>query len=434
MRIITITSLIILLCGFTSYAQQWQSFTSETSGLPSNQVFSIDFDEFGTMWFGTDSGVTAYDGFSWYTYTVSNGLADHQVNDFIITSGPELWLATGNGISTMRVPAFDAVLIAIPFRVENTKLLSNKINALTIDSGNLLWFGTDSGVTVFTGREWISTSKQGVVLRHDVMAMDVSPDDLVYCGTEGGGIARLKLSNLDVITGASTIERPWAPMPIDSVYAIYIGKDSLQWFGTSQGLFQHRGINSKKNWKLFTLAHGLPHRHVQAIIEDARGKIWVGTRGGVACIQKDLSAHVNYSIADGLVNNDVRDVVADADSSIWFATAGGVSRFAPKTNVVKAPESKIAPCFGQIAIYPNPFNICTSIEFRLIQSAYMKIAIYNLSGQQIRTLLNGFVNGGMHVVHWDGRDHRNGVVSTGVYVARFMSGTQLIHKKLLVLK
>jgi ligand-binding sensor domain-containing protein len=386
------------------------------------------------MWFATDSGITAYDGSAWYTYAESDCLADNQVNDFIITSGPELWLATNNGISAMGVPSFDAITMSLPFRVDNTELFSNKINTLTIDPGNALWFGTDSGVTVFSGSEWISTNKQRVVLSNDVVAMDDSPDELVYCGTEGGGVARLKISNLDVITGASTIERPWAPIPIDSVYAIYIGADSLQWFGTTQGLFQHIGIDSKINWKGFMPADGLPHRHVQAITEDATGKIWVGTPSGVSCIEKDLSSRLNYSMSDGLVHNNVRDIVVATDGSIWFATAGGVSKFSSSASPVEVINPTIARRFDRIAIYPNPFNICTSIEFRLMHPAYAEITIYNLSGQCVRTLWQGLVDGTMHVVHWDGLNDQNCVVSTGVYLARFVSGTQIINKKMLVIK
>ncbi|UCE05359.1 MAG: T9SS type A sorting domain-containing protein, partial [bacterium] len=260
------------------------------------------------------------------------------------------------------------------------------------------------------------------------------PDELVYCGTEGGGVARLKISNLDVITGASTIERPWAPIPIDSVYAIYIGTDSLQWFGTTQGLFQHIGIDSKINWKRFTLTEGLPHPRVQTITEDATGKIWAGTPDGVSCIEKNLSSCLNYSMADGLVHNNVRDIVEDTDGSLWFATAGGVSKFPSTTSFVKMINTTIARCFEQISIYPNPFNICTSLEFKLVHPAYTEISIYNLSGQRVRKLWQGHATDGVHVVQWDGRNDQNCVVSTAVYLARFVSGTEIINKKVLVIK
>ena len=434
MKRLIVISLTIFLIRVNSFAQQWESFTTQNSGLPSNNVFSIDVDEFGTLWFGTDRGISAYDGFTWYTYTKSDCLADNQVNDFIITSGPELWLATNNGISVMDVSSLDAITMSIPFRGDNAELLSNKINALAVDSNNAIWFGTDSGITVFTGSEWIRAKNQGVVLRNDVVAMDDSPNDLVYCGSEGGGVARLRISNLDVVTGASTIERPWAPVPIDSVYALYIGADSLQWFGTTQGLFQHSGINSKTNWKGFTVTDGLPHRQVQAITEDKTGKIWVGTLSGVSCIAKDLSSCLNYSMSDGLVNNNVRGIAAKTDGSIWFATAGGASRFSTSVSFVKENDTTIAQRFDKIAIYPNPFNSRTSVEFKLMHPAHAEIIIYNLSGQRVRILWNGLVNAGTHVVHWDGLDDDDCIVSTGVYFARFVSGRQVINKKMLVIK
>lgn len=66
-RLLTL-SLILILFGAQVFAQQWQSFTIQNSGLPGNNVFAIDADEFGTMWFGTDRGITAYDGSARYTF------------------------------------------------------------------------------------------------------------------------------------------------------------------------------------------------------------------------------------------------------------------------------------------------------------------------------------------------------------------------------
>jgi flagellar hook assembly protein FlgD len=66
--------------------------------------------------------------------------------------------------------------------------------------------------------------------------------------------------------------------------------------------------------------------------------------------------------------------------------------------------------------------------------AHAEIIIYNLSGQRVRILWNGLVNAGTHVVHWDGLDDDDCIVSTGVYFARFVSGRQAINKKMLVIK
>ncbi|MBN1153963.1 T9SS type A sorting domain-containing protein [candidate division KSB1 bacterium] len=425
---------VVLILSVKGFAQDWQSFTTDNSGLPSNNVFSIDTDETGTMWFGTDSGVAAYNGLKWYTYSESSDLADKQVNDLGILRTSELWAATDNGVSAMDVSSLDAITMATPYRVDNTGLLSNRINAIAIDENHYRWFGTDSGVTVFSGSNWISTRTQNVVLRNDVMAIAHSPDSLVYCGTEGGGIARLKLSGLDVITGASTIERPWTPMPIDSVYAIYIGSDSVQWFGTTQGLFLHFGIDAKNNWWAFMPQNGLPHRMVQAITEDRAGRFWVGTAGGVSCIEGYFVSYRNYTTADGLIHDNVRDIVVAADGCIWFATAGGVSKFNPCVNKVQAYERLKAQSYNVLHIYPNPFNMSTSIEFRLEDGGEVDLSIYDVTGRRVCNLRRGHLDEGMHVENWDGKDDRGVMISSGIYLVRLATNKHISTGKMLVVK
>lgn len=434
MKIFIVLSLTILLSGSNSFAQQWESFTTQNSGLPSNNVFAVEMDEMGIIWFGSDSGVTGFDGSNWRTYTPAEGLADHQVNDLKLMEHTELWAATSNGVSALGFSSLDAVTMATPYRTDNTALLSNQINSLAIDQNHIRWFATDSGVTVFTSQNWVSTRSQRVVLNHDVLAIDIGPDLITYCGTEGGGVARLKLSGFDIITGASTIERPWAPVPIDSVTAIHIGADSLQWFGTTQGLFQHRGINSKVNWKRFTVSDGLPHPLVQAIAEDAVGQIWVGTKAGVACIQKDLSSSKNYSTVDGLIDNDVRDIAVAAEGSIWLATAGGVSKFSPRPSQVHSPKTAENQQRIKLDIYPNPFNSTTFIEYHFTGVSVPEIAIYNLAGQRVRTLWTGRVSGGHLVVEWNGQNDRGSAVPSGLYLVRCSNGGQLMNQKIMFIK
>ena len=60
--------------------------------------------------------------------------------------------------------------------------------------------------------------------------------------------------------------------------------------------------------------------------------------------------------------------------------------------------------------FPNPFNGSTTIEFALPQSALVKLSVYNVLGEQVRTLLAGQLSAGNHRVEFDGSG-----MSTGIY-------------------
>ncbi|MCG8604645.1 T9SS type A sorting domain-containing protein, partial [bacterium] len=74
------------------------------------------------------------------------------------------------------------------------------------------------------------------------------------------------------------------------------------------------------------------------------------------------------------------------------------------------------------ANYPNPFNIETTIEYALPKDAKVQLRVFNLRGQLVRVLVDGFQKAGMKRVKWDGRNQDKKVVGTGVYFVRFKVG------------
>jgi flagellar hook assembly protein FlgD len=65
--------------------------------------------------------------------------------------------------------------------------------------------------------------------------------------------------------------------------------------------------------------------------------------------------------------------------------------------------------------YPNPFNPTTEISFALPKASKVTVAVYNLLGQQVATLLNGELIAGSHEVVWNGTDASGRSVGSGVY-------------------
>jgi len=71
--------------------------------------------------------------------------------------------------------------------------------------------------------------------------------------------------------------------------------------------------------------------------------------------------------------------------------------------------------------YPNPFNPNTTIRFSLPQAGKVTLAIYNILGERVKTLVDGERAAGVHQIQWDGTD-KNGVsVSSGIYLYKIES-------------
>jgi hypothetical protein len=93
---------------------------------------------------------------------------------------------------------------------------------------------------------------------------------------------------------------------------------------------------------------------------------------------------------------------------------------------------------------PNPFNPCTTISFDLsvsdsrnIDSTTLypvRIEIYNIKGQKVKTLVDNFYSLGSHSVVWDGTDDSNRSISSGIYFYRLKSIDTTLTRKMVLIK
>ena len=84
--------------------------------------------------------------------------------------------------------------------------------------------------------------------------------------------------------------------------------------------------------------------------------------------------------------------------------------------------------------YPNPFNPSTQIQYALPTDANVTIAIYDLVGRQIRTLVNEQVNAGFHSTLWNATNDMGSPVSAGVYIYTITANDFRDVKKMILLK
>lgn len=77
--------------------------------------------------------------------------------------------------------------------------------------------------------------------------------------------------------------------------------------------------------------------------------------------------------------------------------------------------------------YPNPFNSTTSISYNLDKLDHVTVSIYNISGQHLVTLVNGFKPPGSNKVIWQAQNY-----PTGIYLYRLQTSELMTTKKLIL--
>ncbi len=238
-------------------------------------------------------------------------------------------------------------------------------------TSNKLWMGTD-----FIYPDYL----KGIVLGEIVPS---NGDEICYGNADSLHLAStqdsIRIWEVGGITG------------LDTVKAIY----------NSSALFSESQI----------LVHvGAPSNHY---------RLYRGSNGSLSAI---LSPG-NISISK------VADLNHDGNDEILSVNQGHLTIYSlvEQTSLNEKPISPRMFFLG--SNYPNPFNSSTSIEFGLSNEGYVQLAIYNLIGQKVATLIDGNLSAGIHDITWNADEQ-----SSGIYFYTLRAESSIHTKKMILLK
>ena len=373
--------------------EQWEHYYTGCPGIMN--ITAINEDSKGNMWFGTlDSSVCKFDGDTSWTHYREIESVGNRINVIFKDQSGTLWIGSNSGVSsTIDGSQWDNS------KVENVP----SIQAIVEDREGTIWFATDDGVLYKYDR--ISCYKSSVQLesRTRITLMIQDSAGYVWLGTEGNGISRLHLNwqlfdkdnsglednyimgiaedrdgNLWIATDSNDIfkydcimfERKYVSLGwegMNEVNSILVDKDNYIWCATENGV--HR-FDGKNKWDSFLAPqHDLADNIVKTVFQDQNGKIWVGTRNGVSrfdgqfktistlpsitinAIWEDHIGHlwfgtagkgvfefvddsviINFNTSNGMIDNDVTAIIQDKDDVYWFATRDGISKWDRENN------------------------------------------------------------------------------------------------------
>ena len=171
-------------------------------------------------------------------------------------------------------------------------------------------------------------------------------------------------------------------------------------------------------------------------------QLFTGTKDGVQKIGiADLSGKNHLPAGEGaLVNlrakgSDLTSVkvkkatLVDMDARPLALELSGELNLEMAIGGTSTPER-----FSLSQNYPNPFNPETEISYALPSACPVKLFVYNLLGQRVRTLVDEYQAAGHKSVLWDGTDEDGNQVASGVYFYRMQAGDNADVKKMILMK
>ncbi len=145
-----------------------------------------------------------------------------------------------------------------------------------------------------------------------------------------------------------------------------------------------------------------------------------------------LASSGNETLTTGL--NFATGIAYDTDGNIYFSMMedGEIQKFGVPTSV----DDIIGTADQNILdhSYPNPFRTSTNISFTVGDPGDVRVEVFNVLGQQVRTLVNNFVTAGKHEVVWDGTDAAGRKLSPGKYIYRLSTNSASTSRSAILLR
>ncbi|HPG41837.1 MAG TPA: two-component regulator propeller domain-containing protein [bacterium] len=453
----------------------FDSTYSKHSQYPSALINAITEDNNGNIWVGGTSGLYFYNGTEWRKVTISGELQTSWIRTIAVDRENNKWYGTSDGgVSVDRNGAWQN------FNTSNSALALDLINDIAVDSTGNVWIATNWGVSIYNGdslrtinkanggmpitsvfsievdREgnvWLGTGNSGVYkfdgntftnycdpdnkLR-TTMVVDIDFDvdnNKWFCTSDrepflspnAYGVARFDDTNwqfYDVTAGLNTS---------NSVHAVAHEDNGFLWFGTANGVFKYDG----SSWTNYNTENsGLLFDYVTSLAIDKKGRKWFASEWYGLCMYDDELWYTFSAANSKLIGGYIYDLATDKTGNVIIGTHIGVSIYKDtQTKITNKPKINI-PCKTTLfQNYPNPFNSETRIQYRLLHKSDVKLLIYNLQGQLVKTLFHGNNQPGVYTLHWNGLDDNGKSVPSGIYFYQIaLNGQTIATERLVFLK
>lgn len=278
-------------------------------------------DRAGNLWFGTnDNGLYKYDGKSFTQYTITDGLNSNNISCLMEDRDEQIWIGTVAGPCKYDGKTIVSVPITLPKDLppnKNPYYQNHWVYSMLQARDGKYWFVTIDGVYIYDGKSFthfpINEAKNSYLTSNDkVERMLEDKNGNIWFGSrtnegvfryDGKTITHFKLEEL-FQTGPKPKPHSWG-------WPQWQDKDGHIWFSNWGGAYRYDG----KTFTKFPSPEG-SHTEVTRIIEDKNGDLLFGTSDGLRIY--DGKTFTDYK--EGLANPWIWAVVTDATGNCWVGT------------------------------------------------------------------------------------------------------------------
>jgi ligand-binding sensor domain-containing protein/DNA-binding response OmpR family regulator len=305
-----------------------------------NYIFGDAYqDRDGIIWITAKNGLLKLDRRQ-YKFTLKPFDVDHAEVKSIVSKDEQLWVGTSRGLYRFDQNSGKRSV----FRKEGNQnsLKSNEISKLYFDSKGMLWILTENGFDSYDLQQKVFThyshhSPLGNFFNEDVFRdiLEIDPG-VYYLATDAG----LKIYNSHNNTFKHYYSEKNNKYALSNNHLNSLLRDDTGaiWIGTYGG-----GLNRfdrlTGHFEVFrssaSSGSGLSSDIIWGLFQDAERNIWAATQDGLNKFDFKKRHFTVFSKKDGFSNNVFSDITADHKGNLWITTGNGISSLDPKTKAVK---------------------------------------------------------------------------------------------------
>ena len=336
--------LLFLLLGNWSWAAPARTLRfdqlSVEHGLAQESVLAIAQDRQGYMWFGSQSGLSRYDGYRVVVYKNIEGdrgsLADNWVGVLHVDSQGQLWVGTDNGLDRFD-SASQTFIHYLPKEKSRRGNGNRHIHAILDDGARGFWIATSDGLQHFdtatgTFRSWHHEEGNPHSLGdNEIKALALDAQRRLWIGTVTGldmlapGSERFEHFAIDALPGSK----------YNVIHSLLVDRQQNLWIGTMAGAERWRlGAAGQAPQARLRLGekNGFSAIRVSSLYQDIDATVWVGSNAdGLLRWQPESDTFLQYRHQTGdrnsVADNQLASLFRDRAGTFWAGSwYNGVSR------------------------------------------------------------------------------------------------------------
>ena len=333
----------------TNEIKSYEMDENDSSKLQSNSVRKIMKDGCGTIWIGTEGGLSKYiDDGKFITYKNksydNSTLASNIIYTIIEDESGLVWIGTYTGVSIF--DSKNSIEIYKNDPIDTNSLSDNVVMGVYEDKDGLLWIGTrDKGLNIIDrDNEKINHLTEGNTdkeLTSNSITMITGKDNIIWVATRNG---LNKINKDNMIIEKYTTEDGLID---NNIKSLLLDSNNRLWIGTPMGL-SILDINTNKIIDMTSklIDAGIKEPYIQTVFEDKEGIIWLGGYicGGLVRIdtkQETIKLYESFKNDNKeFIINTIRCIVEDDKNNLWIGTNNGLLKFNKKKESFKLYTQK----------------------------------------------------------------------------------------------